>query len=597
MSYFYISQVKALSDVKNDAIIDFTPGCNVISGKSNSGKTMIIRTIDWLFGADYDKGKGLPFLPEVTGYHTAELTLTTQNGKIIMRRQVGKGAKLTVESTDSILKPGIYNSNEINKIWLSLMGLQDNIKIIGSEDMKLQSLTWRSLLPMIITEKEEIASDNSVIAKKGFSNTAILSAIIYLITNETNIPDDFDEPENEKKIRVKAVKNFVGEKLDVYKAKLDDLNKLLETYPNSDIIEITNTLVEKLAFIQNQIETISTEINVLTSKILNKHQLLLELNTSLEQLQALKTKYTSEIKRLENIVAGQSLLLDVPKKRKCPICESYTEKRYSDGYIESAKIELENTVMKLNDLVNVIKDLNNNISTCENDIKYYCDQKEILSNTISSQLSPKANIINSEIKEINSYILIKQEISILEKLNEEWNNDVIKYIKKAERKYTYKPKEHFEDDFVSDITNLVNSILNDINFRTYEPNYNVTFDLQEFDIKINKQFKLHFAGTGYKSYLNSILILAFREYFFNNATNKPNFFVIDSPFMGFDEGETEKIDENLKINFIKYISNHTKQSQLIILENPKGMPNKAYDSPNINYIIFSENGRKGFLDI
>ena len=102
MSYFYISQVKAISDVKNDAIINFTPGCNLICGKSNSGKTMIIRTIDWLFGADYDKGKGLPFLPDKTGYHTAELTLTTKNGKIIMRRAAEKGAKLIVESTDSI---------------------------------------------------------------------------------------------------------------------------------------------------------------------------------------------------------------------------------------------------------------------------------------------------------------------------------------------------------------------------------------------------------------------------------------------------------------------------------------------------------------
>ena len=185
-------------------------------------------------------------------------------------------------------------------------------------------------------------------------------------------------------------------------------------------------------------------------------------------------------------------------------------------------------------------------------------------------------------------ILIKQEISILEKLNIEWNNDVITYVQKAERKYTYKPKEHFEEGFVSDITSYVNSILNAVKFKTFEPDYNVAFDLQEFDIKINDNFKQHFAGTGYKSYLNSILILAFREYFFNNANNNPNFFVIDSPFMGFDEGETEKIDDNLKMNFIEYLSKHTTESQLIILENPKGIPNNVYNFPNINFIIFSK---------
>ena len=67
--------------------------------------------------------------------------------------------------------------------------------------------------------------------------------------------------------------------------------------------------------------------------------------------------------------------------------------------------------------------------------------------------------------------------------------------------------------------------------------------------------------------------------------------------MGFDEGKTEKIDNNLKINFIKYLSNHTKESQLIILENPKGIPNNVYSFPNINFIIFNEDKRKGFLDI
>ena len=597
MSYFYISQVKALSNVKKDAVINFDPGCNLICGKSNSGKTMIIKTIDWLFGADYDKGKGLPFLQDKTGYHTAELTLTTENGKIIMRRPAEKGAKVIIESTDHILESGTYNTKDINKIWLSLMHLPNDVKIISSEDMKLQSLTWSTFLPMLITEKDEIASDDSVIAKKGNSNTAILSSIIYLITNKTNIPDDLEKQQNEKKTEVKAIKNFVSKKLDIHKTKLEELNKKLESFLNSNITEITNTLIEKLDFIQKQIETISTNINEFTIKIFNKQKLLFEQKTSLEQLKSLKTKYTSEIKRLENIVAGQSLLLNVPKKRKCPICESYTTKRYSDGYIESAKVELKNTIIQLNDLISVINDLRKNISDCETDIKYYYDQKEILSNKISIELTPKANKINNEIEEIKSYISIKQEISILEKLNTEWNDDVDSYIQEAKIKYTYKPKEHFKKEFANDITSYINSILNTIKFKTFEPNYNIVFDLKDFDIKINDSFKQHFAGTGYKSYLNSILILAFREYFYNKANINPNFYVIDSPFMGFDEGKTEKIDNNLKINFIKYLSNHTKESQLIILENPKGIPNNVYSFPNINFIIFNEDKRKGFLDI
>ena len=79
--------------------------------------------------------------------------------------------------------------------------------------------------------------------------------------------------------------------------------------------------------------------------------------------------------------------------------------------------------------------------------------------------------------------------------------------------------------------------------------------------------------------------------------NNPGFYVIDSPFMGFDEGETKKIDNNLKYNLLDYLSKNNKQSQLILLENPKGLPEETFSIQNINIIKFTDINRKGFLDI
>ena len=84
MNEFYISKVVAKGSGKTDSFVELQPGLNIIQGRSNTGKTCIIKCIDFCFGS-----KAKPF-DESLGYKVIEIHLSTPNGNIQISRTFGK---------------------------------------------------------------------------------------------------------------------------------------------------------------------------------------------------------------------------------------------------------------------------------------------------------------------------------------------------------------------------------------------------------------------------------------------------------------------------------------------------------------------------
>ena len=85
---------------------------------------------------------------------------------------------------------------------------------------------------------------------------------------------------------------------------------------------------------------------------------------------------------------------------------------------------------------------------------------------------------------------------------------------------------------------------------------------------------------------------------FETARIKPPFYVIDTLLLGLDVGYTHIEKNNLSLGLYNYFINSTNQSQLIIIENEKDMPNINLKNPKIKYYNFTHDeyeGRYGFL--
>ncbi|MFC2496216.1 MAG: AAA family ATPase, partial [Scardovia wiggsiae] len=84
MNDFYISKVTAGGSEKSNSVINLQPGLNIIQGRSNTGKTCVIKCIDFCFGS-----KAKPF-DESLGYDTISISLHTGKGEITITRKLGK---------------------------------------------------------------------------------------------------------------------------------------------------------------------------------------------------------------------------------------------------------------------------------------------------------------------------------------------------------------------------------------------------------------------------------------------------------------------------------------------------------------------------
>ena len=90
MAGFYIKSIIARSNSKEDAVIDFTSGLNIIQGRSDTGKSCVLKCMEFVFGGNYDRLKN-PF-KESSGYDSASVVICTeQYGDVTLTRKVGSG--------------------------------------------------------------------------------------------------------------------------------------------------------------------------------------------------------------------------------------------------------------------------------------------------------------------------------------------------------------------------------------------------------------------------------------------------------------------------------------------------------------------------
>ena len=81
---FYIERIIVTGSGKTDSIIDLSNGVNIIYGPSNTGKTYIVKCIDYMFGSDKEP------IDVSTGYQYIKVIVKTVRGKLTMSRKIGE---------------------------------------------------------------------------------------------------------------------------------------------------------------------------------------------------------------------------------------------------------------------------------------------------------------------------------------------------------------------------------------------------------------------------------------------------------------------------------------------------------------------------
>lgn len=105
MQKFMIEKLRVSGAGKIDGVVNFNDGLNIIQGRSNTGKTWILKCIYYLFSSDTR-----PYSP-LTGYTDIEgIFLTERYGRIKISRKLEE-EKATVEAESKEVENGEYDTN------------------------------------------------------------------------------------------------------------------------------------------------------------------------------------------------------------------------------------------------------------------------------------------------------------------------------------------------------------------------------------------------------------------------------------------------------------------------------------------------------
>lgn len=594
MSKFYIKKLTAYGENKKESSIEFSPYLTIICGASNTGKTYIFKCIKYLFGSDKLEIK------VNSGYTKFSMVLCVNNNDITFTREINS-SDIEVISNYKDIENGIYSTdyekeNNINSIYLRLFGVYEDFKVPYNRNCEMKRFTLRMFLHMLMINEKEIERDLSIVLPKETTNkTYFLSHLLYLLYETDFSVYDPEDSEKTKRIKKAAISKYINDKLFALKERSEALKSNPSFNPNYDIDKELQLLTVRLNYIETQLNETFINGQALLKDITERNERLNECNILLNRYISLESQFTSDIQRLTFISESSSILKDETESNKCPHCNQILSTNNEfDVNIDTINAEIYRITSQLDGLMEIKNELLEEIDDLNDSLNELQQKKKQVDTLINTVLKPEKRDIENKINTFKEYISVQSELKTLELFDRQWNDDLEDLNKKQPKKTSYNPFELFNIGFINDITREIQAILKVCN---HPRSTSASFSMRSFDIEINNNPKST-NGKGFTAFYNTILVLAFRKYLFETARIKPPFYIIDTPLLGLDVGHTHIKKNNLTEGIYNYFVNSVDQSQLIIIENEKDMPNINLKNPKIKYYDFThdeDEGRYGFL--
>ena len=588
---FYIEKIIVTGSGKTDSIIELSNGVNIIYGPSNTGKTYIVKCIDYMFGSEREP------IDISTGYQYIKIIVRTQCGTITMSRKIGEN-KIEVSSNDNNVPSGKYATKAsrtnydktINSVWLSLIGINDLHLVISNENYKKQILSWRTFSHMfMLTETKIISEYSAILSGRDTSNTAVIASLIFLLSGQDFAETETKDTKEIKEAKKNAVKAYINKELFRLSERNQELLAQSKENPNIDIAVEIEKIMAEISTNEKRINSSIEENQKILAQLYEKNENLSECNVLLNRYDELTTQYDADLKRLNFIVDGEANL-NASFSTHCLFCDGEVVVKKNQNYIDAAKSDYKKIKLQAKDLESASKELRSEKLSLEQEIGTLMAKKKSIEKLIEKELKPQVFNLKEKLSTYKDAIECQKEIDILKKLSEQKTADMIENDTDEESELKFKVKEHLDYSFINELSNGIKSFLENCN---YDNLLSVIFDKADMDIVINGKKKSS-NGKGYNAYFNSVVAIVLSRYMENKAKYSPDFLVLDSPILSLKEKETKKPSETMRNTLFENIVDNQKGIQTIVIENE--IPEINYKDANIiHFTKEKNNGRYGFL--
>lgn len=599
MKDFYISSIGASGPGVDTSEVELQNGVNIIHGPSNTGKSMVLDCIDYMLGAS-----DAPLNPVDTKYDTVFMQLTNSKGeKLTFTRKIktdngsGKGdSKIHIDSTYPAIPTGDYTTSSqgtFNEEILKLLGVDQKVQIIRTQDGKPQALTLRSFLHQFFLKEDKIFTKGTILDNpKHSAITSSLTALMYLIDERGTVEGDYESSQI-KKAKKKAVTDYISEKFKLLESRNKELNDLLELAPGEDPESRMQEIMQEISQTQQSIYAADRESRELMANILRESEKLQEARFLQDRYSMLQSQYESDIERLEFIVDGESNSQE-GYVDTCPFCSheiDETAKRKS--YAKAAAAELRKVSSQLRDLLETQAEIDEQISEHETNLDRLRSKHNGTQNLINGSLKPHMDELSEMLDRYRRISQLKTELEVNQSMYEVFNLDYNYEEAKETKADKYDAKAKFDEDVFARLSVAVSDAIKACGY----PNFKfASLSRKDYDITVNNKDKRD-EGKGYRAFLNTVFAFTLMKFLEEEALHPPMMLFLDSPILSLMEAEDEAASDKMKNGLFQHLIDNTGSCQVVIAENEiPGIDDIDYkDAKLIHFTKDETTGTYGFL--
>lgn len=593
---------------KEPAQITLTRGLNVIAGPSDTGKSIIAQCLDYALGS----GDPPKEIPEAEGYSSVILEIEANNDQRIYRleRSLRGGDILckTVGQPDLVLAAKHQGGkvDTVSQFLLDLSGLGTK-KVRTNEHGKTRPLSFRDIARLVIIDEETVIKETSPVLSGQFTSETVESGVFRLLLTGTD-DSSIIAKENPKVAKgrqagkvelLERLLNNTRERL----AGLGEVGTLTDERDRLNRVEasIQTALVERnaaqasVAPLQAKRSTAWSALRAVESKL----AVLSELQARFDLLQE---QYSSDLRRLETI-AEASIRLDQLKEERCPMCgalaehhdHAHREARPAPANVSQAcKAEAAKTFKLLQDLQTT-----RTATAAEVEQLYGTrDRRQHELTAISAELKAlmeqHVDVSAKKVDDLRARAeTCRKVLELLERAQE------LKELLEEASKPRKKPKIDVTGAAVSTaqadpFSKEVETLLKAWHFPELS---RVSFSENDQDIVVSgRARKSH--GKGVRAITRAAFNLALLRLCVEDERPFPNFVLIDSPLLVYEEPDADEssFPQDIKKHFWESVKVSFAEAQVIIIENSKQLPGDS-ELGDVNVVLFTGNdqGRRGFI--
>jgi len=570
---------------REPAVVEFGSGLNVVYGASNTGKSFIVDTIDFMLGA---KGP-LRDIPERVGYNQILLAVETHDDeKFTIARSTEGGAFTTYDGlfsdslpeSEGIILADQHNDkrdDNLSAFLLARLGLSHK-RVRKNRFGDTNSLSFRHVARLVIINEEEIIQQRSPLSDGSYGvgdtvNTSVFKLLLTGVDDSPLVSSRGRSPEDQSRGgQLELLDQLIGD----YRRQVKDLAGSEEL--EQQLIKLDATMAghgAQLSVTEAEFRDFANRRRDVARKVEEARNRLTEITALLDRFTLLNDHYRSDIARLRAIEEAGSLFGALGDS-DCPLCGAKAEDHRLaddcegnvDRVVEAAQAEIEKITVRQHELNQTIVALKSEAVNFERRLPQLEEKMSSLSKQIDVVVAPNLRQLRSSYKQLaDKGGEVREALAIHRGLTDLQDRKA-----KLEKEY----EEAAGGSNISDVdlststadkfSTLVLDLLKAWHFPEIE---RVHFDMKVRDLVINGKSRTSF-GKGLRAITQAAFTVGLMEFCKRNETPHPGFVVLDSPLLSYREPESTEDDlrgTDLNDHFYAYLALFEPDRQAIIVEN------------------------------